>query len=87
MPLRDGTGPPGGQPRSGRRLGWCFGRSRPAPGSTSDRSTGTRLLSRILWPLGTAVATDLLRPNSAIRRVLGKVTNRLAQGRNRPLLK
>ncbi|RQV97737.1 hypothetical protein EH220_04455 [bacterium] len=87
MPLKDGTGPPDGGPQTGRRLGWCSRPFRQFSGTNSARSSGARIFTNVILPLGGAVLTDLMRPNSTIRRITGEIIRRLNERRQRLLLK
>jgi len=65
MPRRDGTGPMGFGPGTGRGKGGCF------PGS------GKKGMKRVLWgaviPFAGAVLKDMTNPHGIIRSVLGKL--------------
>ncbi|MDP8208170.1 MAG: DUF5320 domain-containing protein [Candidatus Electryonea clarkiae] len=85
MPLGDGTGPEGKGPSTGFGLGGCFQKNRQTNRFTTGTGTGSNILTTIILPLGAAVVTDLLRPNSALRRIAGGVVSRIEE-RKRKLL-
>jgi hypothetical protein len=68
MPRRDGTGPMGFGPGTGRGRGWCFSGS------------GKKGMKRVLWgaviPLAGAVIKDITNPHGIIRSLLGKLSFR-----------
>jgi Family of unknown function (DUF5320) len=82
MPLNDGTGPDGLGPRTGRRLGWCFGRKSNLSKGISKGSAGK---NNLFLPVAIAVVTDLIRPNSTIRRLTSQIVYLISERKKRQL--
>ena len=86
MPLRNGTGPLGSGPRSGRGNGWCRTGS-VYRGSTRALPPGRHgWLAGIIVPLAAAILRDMLNPAGLLRgsmRLLShaKRTNTVQPGR------
>lgn len=66
MPRRDGTGPEGRGPGTGRRRGGCFGAFTRKDGSISVWRT-------LVIPLVGAVINDLRKPDSISRRTVNAI--------------
>ncbi len=69
MPRRDGTGPQGQGPGTGRRRGRCFGAFTKKDGSLSVWRT-------LVIPALGALVNDLRKPDSISRRTLQAITER-----------
>ena len=69
MPRRDGTGPEGQGPGTGRRRGGCFGAFTKKDGSISVWRT-------LVVPLIGAVINDLRKPDSISRRTVNAIVER-----------
>ena len=77
MPLRDGTGPYNGPPLTGRFRGTCGTKESRGLNLPGGRSVGSEVINRIVLPLVGVIVADLVRPNSAIRQITGRVVKRL----------
>ncbi len=82
MPLNDGNGPDCLGPETGRRLGWCSGRSGNLSKGIFSGSTGK---NNLLLPVAIAVVTDLIRPNSTIRRLTSQIAYLISERKKRQL--
>ena len=69
MPRRNGTGPEGRGPGTGRRRGGCFGAFTKKDGSISVWRT-------LVIPMIGAVINDLRKPDSISRRTVNTIVNR-----------
>jgi len=69
MPRRDGTGPEGRGPGTGRRRGGCFGAFTSKDGSISVWRT-------LVIPAVGAIVNDLRKPDSISRRTVNAIVNR-----------
>lgn len=69
MPRRDGTGPEGRGPGTGRRRGGCFGAFTRKDGSVSVWRT-------LIIPIAGAIVNDLRKPNSISRRTVDAIVDR-----------
>lgn len=69
MPRRDGTGPEGRGPGTGRRRGGCFGAFTREDGSVSVWRT-------LIIPIAGAIVNDLRKPNSISRRTVNAIVDR-----------
>jgi len=69
MPRRDGTGPQGRGPGTGRRRGGCFGAFTKKDGSVSVWRT-------LVIPAIGAIVNDLRKPDSISRRTVNSIVNR-----------
>ena len=68
MPRRDGTGPQGRGPGTGRRRGGCFGAFTKKDGSVSVWRT-------LVIPAIGAIVNDLRKPDSISRRTVNSIVN------------
>ncbi|MDP8206558.1 MAG: DUF5320 domain-containing protein [Candidatus Electryonea clarkiae] len=87
MPARDGTGPIGNGPRTRRGFGGCIQSYRQNMGLINGNQTGLKTFTNILFPLSIALITELLNPNSALRKFNGRVTGRITAKKRNMLLK
>ena len=69
MPRRNGTGPEGRGPGTGRRRGSCFGAFTKRDGSISVWRT-------LVIPAIGAIVNDLRKPDSISRRTVNAIVNR-----------
>jgi len=69
MPRRNGTGPEGRGPGTGRRRGGCFGAFTKKDGSVSVWRT-------LVIPMVGAIVNDLRKPDSISRRTVNALVNR-----------
>ncbi|MDP8315378.1 MAG: DUF5320 family protein [Candidatus Celaenobacter antarcticus] len=70
MPRRDGTGPEGRGPGTGRRRGSCFDAFTKKDGSISVWRT-------LVIPMVGAIINDFRKPDSISRRTVNSIVNRI----------
>lgn len=83
MPLGDKSGPVGDGPMTGRGVGRCTGRRRTFPNPSGRGMLGSSVWSKIVLPLGGIILTDLMLPNSVLKRLTGVMAKRLSTSTQR----